>query len=174
MYKMPSMSLRSEEHTSELQSPSVISYAVFCLKKKRTRPSICLPLHHTSDSRGWSSTNAAETRSPLSSTTIIFFFSNRPPPRSTQLRTLFPYTTLFRSRDVVRRSAPLDFVRLEERGLERTGCDEIGRAHVRTPVTLSYLVCRLLLEKKKKITTSPSLSLSSINNKTIINIETLM
>src|SRR5881397_4100802 len=27
---------------------------------------------------------------------------------------------------------------------------EIGRAHVRTPVTLSHLVCRLLLEKKKK------------------------
>src|SRR5213595_4352413 len=26
---------RSEEHTSELQSPSVISYAVFCLKKKK-------------------------------------------------------------------------------------------------------------------------------------------
>ena len=26
---------RSEEHTSELQSPYVISYAVFCLKKKR-------------------------------------------------------------------------------------------------------------------------------------------
>src|SRR5213595_1512809 len=25
---------RSEEHTSELQTPSVISYAVFCLKKK--------------------------------------------------------------------------------------------------------------------------------------------
>ena len=28
--------------------------------------------------------------------------------------------------------------------------DEIGRAHVWTPVTLIYLVCRLLLEKKKK------------------------
>src|SRR5213595_2224602 len=27
--------IRSEEHTSELQSPSVISYAVFCLKKKK-------------------------------------------------------------------------------------------------------------------------------------------
>src|SRR5213079_1387932 len=27
---------RSEEHTSELQSPVVISYAVFCLKKKKT------------------------------------------------------------------------------------------------------------------------------------------
>ena len=27
--------LRSEEHTSELQSQSTISYAVFCLKKKK-------------------------------------------------------------------------------------------------------------------------------------------
>src|SRR5213595_4071663 len=30
-----STATRSEEHTSELQSPSVISYAVFCLKKKK-------------------------------------------------------------------------------------------------------------------------------------------
>src|SRR5213079_3769433 len=30
---------RSEEHTSELQSPVVISYAVFCLKKKKSRNS---------------------------------------------------------------------------------------------------------------------------------------
>src|ERR1051325_11922955 len=29
-------STRSEEHTSELQSPYVISYAVFCLKKNNT------------------------------------------------------------------------------------------------------------------------------------------
>src|SRR6188472_4751336 len=29
---------RSEEHTSELQSQSHISYAVFCLKKKKTQP----------------------------------------------------------------------------------------------------------------------------------------
>ena len=29
------VSLRSEEHTSELQSHSFISYAVFCLKKKK-------------------------------------------------------------------------------------------------------------------------------------------
>ena len=28
-------SIRSEEHTSELQSHSEISYAVFCLKKKK-------------------------------------------------------------------------------------------------------------------------------------------
>src|SRR3546814_5597789 len=30
--------LRSEEHTSELQSLMRISYAVFCLKKKRNNP----------------------------------------------------------------------------------------------------------------------------------------
>src|SRR3546814_6120760 len=32
---MPSQSPRSEEHTSELQSLMRISYAVFCLKKKK-------------------------------------------------------------------------------------------------------------------------------------------
>src|SRR3546814_2589894 len=31
---------------------------------------------------------------------------------------------------------------------------QIGRAHVRTPVTNAHLVCRLLLEKKKKTTTT--------------------
>ena len=31
------VSSRSEEHTSELQSPVPISYAVFCLKKKKNR-----------------------------------------------------------------------------------------------------------------------------------------
>src|SRR3546814_8058869 len=30
--------------------------------------------------------------------------------------------------------------------------DQIGRAHVGTPVTNAHLVCRLLLEKKKRIT----------------------
>src|SRR3546814_7810693 len=38
------MSLRSEEHTSELQSIMRISYAVFCLKKKTKRQQ-----HKTSD-----------------------------------------------------------------------------------------------------------------------------
>src|SRR3546814_2744454 len=33
---------RSEEHTSELQSLMRISYAVFCLKKKKNKPSIQL------------------------------------------------------------------------------------------------------------------------------------
>src|SRR3546814_10724298 len=35
----PLRGIRSEEHTSELQSLMRISYAVFCLKKKNTNPS---------------------------------------------------------------------------------------------------------------------------------------
>src|SRR3546814_10119135 len=34
---MPDLSRRSEEHTSELQSLMRISYAVFCLKKKKIK-----------------------------------------------------------------------------------------------------------------------------------------
>src|SRR3546814_5750659 len=43
---------RSEEHTSELQSLMRISYAVFCLKKKKTQQNInrtILPLSQASD-----------------------------------------------------------------------------------------------------------------------------
>src|SRR3546814_1594461 len=36
----PQMLIRSEEHTSELQSLMRISYAVFCLKKKNTTNNI--------------------------------------------------------------------------------------------------------------------------------------
>src|ERR1051326_9271487 len=46
-YFLRSSGERSEEHTSELQSHSFISYAVFCLKKKNTEQ---VPLLH-SDSR---------------------------------------------------------------------------------------------------------------------------
>src|SRR3546814_2148214 len=35
--KAPTSTLRSEEHTSELQSLMRISYAVFCLKKQKTQ-----------------------------------------------------------------------------------------------------------------------------------------
>src|SRR6056300_850013 len=42
---------RSEEHTSELQSHSEISYAVFCLKKKKDRKSTRLNSSHIQKSR---------------------------------------------------------------------------------------------------------------------------
>src|SRR3546814_1613478 len=45
---------RSEEHTSELQSLMRISYAVFCLKKKRqkpNRPNICTTHNSPKDNK---------------------------------------------------------------------------------------------------------------------------
>src|SRR5881409_3020293 len=84
-------SSRSEEHTSELQSQSHISYAVFCLKKKKRRldPGAALL-----DRRAH----------PRDQLLVFFFFCMiRRPPRSTRETTLFPYTTLFRSRGQVPR-----------------------------------------------------------------------
>src|SRR3546814_5065698 len=40
---IPTEDFRSEEHTSELQSLTRISYAVFCLKKKKTQPTKSYP-----------------------------------------------------------------------------------------------------------------------------------
>src|SRR3546814_1737539 len=45
------VAIRSEEHTSELQSLMRISYAVFCLKKKNTRKRNRLKYIHQSDKR---------------------------------------------------------------------------------------------------------------------------
>src|SRR5213079_533725 len=81
---------RSEEHTSELQSPVVISYAVFCLKKKnndRTNTDSSLLSRRTYCCR-WPSPTASPS---------FFFLIIRRPPTYTQQPTLFPYTTLFRS-----------------------------------------------------------------------------
>src|SRR5213083_1317624 len=80
-------SSRSEEHTSELQSLAVISYAVCCLKKK----------HWCSPFATWSTTQPAKPCRCGGSSCSFFFLMIRRPPGSTQQRTLFPYTTLFRS-----------------------------------------------------------------------------
>src|SRR2546425_6492722 len=67
----------------------------------------------------------------------------RRPPRST----LFPYTTLFRSRVV---EGDLG-VRRQRGGLrERVVAGERSEEHTSELQSLAYLVCRLLLEKKKK------------------------
>src|SRR3546814_3591318 len=47
MLTAPLLSMRSEEHTSELQSLMRISYAVFCLKKKKKTTNYRLNLQHT-------------------------------------------------------------------------------------------------------------------------------
>src|SRR5438445_5618328 len=69
----------------------------------------------------------------------------RRPPRST----LFPYTTLFRSGDL---EAPLDAAGegLHERaGAIRKLDDARSEEHTSELQSRQYLVCRLLLEKKK-------------------------
>src|SRR2546425_6310169 len=87
---------------------------------------------------------------------LFFFLMIRRPPRST----LFPYTTLFRS--VFGRAGPHTH-RVRDRAVRRPAArllrrvgpaDSLrGRArseeHTSELQSLAYLVCRLLLEKKK-------------------------
>src|SRR5213595_4148406 len=78
---------------------------------------------------------------------FFFFFSLmiRRPPRSTQLRTLFPYTTLFRSpspRHRLRLPEPLQNAR-DDRSEEHT-------SEVQSPSVISYAVFCLKKKKKKK------------------------
>src|SRR5438876_3688265 len=77
---------------------------------------------------------------------FFFFLMIRPPPRST----LFPYTTLFRSESrgppgqSGRSRGPLHRVGYRPRCVPRS---EEHTSELQSPV---HLVCRLLLEKKKK------------------------
>src|SRR5210317_1946036 len=101
------MFLRSEEHTSELQSHSEISYAVFCLKKKKTvimlPAAIFMGLLLSLASRLFL-VDVKKLRTRLVVSSFLFFLMIRRPPRSTPYPTLFPYTTLFRSTPVTFRN----------------------------------------------------------------------
>src|SRR5438034_2916911 len=85
---------------------------------------------------------------PITHVPILFFSMIRRPPRST----LFPYTTLFRSASDRRRTAPPSRGRRRPPGrwslpVSRQRSEE----HTSELQSHSDLVCRLLLEKKKKI-----------------------
>src|SRR5213082_88764 len=82
---------RSEEHTSELQSPDTISYAVFCLKKKKYKGQ--MSRRQAREATDWLS----EQSGVRIVVAHFLFIVMRRPPRSTLCQTLFPYTTLFRS-----------------------------------------------------------------------------
>src|SRR5216117_3602824 len=66
--------VRSEEHTSELQSPFLISYAVFCLKKKTNASSMLARVRRSIwlDSKKTPQTSAKSHR-------CVFFFKATPP-----------------------------------------------------------------------------------------------
>src|SRR5438309_9141119 len=77
---------------------------------------------------------------------FFFFLMIRRPPRST----LFPYTTLFRSKDVADRLAEA-FGRVLHARIQPAVAAVPGRSEEHTSELQSqfHLVCRLLLEKKK-------------------------
>src|SRR3546814_6926300 len=111
----------------------------------------------------------------LSLSIVLCYFMIRRPQRSPRTDTLLSYTTLFRSpwrwlnfvfvhHRHQHLSPDLRFRRPDTAGAigrfgfaeqpdglagHVSGQAEIGRAHVRTPVTNAHHVCRLLLDKKK-------------------------
>src|SRR5437870_6465508 len=75
----------------------------------------------------------------------------RRPPRST----LFPYTTLFRSHKKLGTKGPVEpeiMVKQLDNNLRQ---GERSEEHTSELQSRGHLVCRLLLEKKKKVATSP-------------------
>src|SRR5256885_11197974 len=83
----------------------------------------------------------------VNATSIFFFLMIRRPPRST----LFPYTTLFRSRLAPGRPRRPGAARARVDGADRRRRrrSEEHTSELQSPCNL---VCRLLLEKKKKNT----------------------
>src|SRR2546421_12935561 len=79
---------------------------------------------------------------------FFFFLMIRRPPRST----LFPYTTLFRSRAIRRGLSESDARRGQTPGPSNNmaGIPPRSEEHTSELQSRSDLVCRLLLEKKKK------------------------
>src|SRR5690348_18082248 len=89
---------------------------------------------------------------------FFFFLMIRRPPRST----LFPYTTLFRSRAVgPRTGSPTPPPTAGSSGSRAAGRSEEHTSELQSPV---HLVCRLLLEKKKK--KKKSIYIQHINKQT--------
>src|SRR5437660_2022252 len=86
----------------------------------------------------------------------FFFLMIRRPPRST----LFPYTTLFRS--LARRgSCPASFSR-SQMSVVRRSCQR-SEEHTSELQSRGHLVCRLLLEKKKKMKNHTNTSYAESN-----------
>src|SRR5258708_1629033 len=161
--------VRKDRKSTRLNSShQIISYAVFCLKKKKQSGQNDNS-HRPLQIRAVSGLVTHPLRQPharhvlrcdpLSADhrhCLFFFLMIRRPPRST----LFPYTTLFRSSTPERRAAggctqsraarqtPLGVRRLAPAtGSQRS---EEHTSELQSP---DHLVCRLLLEKKKTIWT---------------------
>src|SRR3954449_12394194 len=148
--------LRSEEHTSELQSHSHLVCRLLLEKKNYHK-------HVSPPTRTWTSRECRRARSHTAAPSApaaasdgghvaygfthrggFFFLMIRRPPRST----LFPYTTLFRSRVCGVEAEQLCGIALE--GGRRLALR--SEEHTSELQSHSHLVCRLLLGKKREQT----------------------
>src|SRR6266480_1480305 len=147
--------LRSEEHTSELQSHVNLVCRLLLEKKKKNKLSVYISIQIQSEILPIDNLHSSSYTAMLfdllvltrvfiadSLLSLFFFLMIRRPPRST----LFPYTTLFRSWSSCRPDHPVRWLRRPRHSRSEEHTSEL-QSHVN-------LVCRLLLEKKKK-TTSP-------------------
>src|SRR5437870_7761568 len=92
-----------------------------------------------------------------------FFLLIRPPPRST----LFPYTTLFRSGGDARLPGVQELAPDDPLGGARhvrRGVHDRSEEHTSELQSRGHLVCRLLLEKKKKQNTRNQINKSNVNH----------
>src|SRR6201989_3665814 len=80
-------------------------------------------------------------RDPRQTAQSVFFLMIRRPPRSP----LFPYTTLFRSSDILTSEGDID-LQAPPRGRHAAVRSEEHTSELQSPM---YLVCRLLLGKNK-------------------------
>src|SRR6266511_4356828 len=142
-----------DRKSTRLNSSHVkISYAVFCLKKKKTRNERIADFEHAFETERPIRRNRlaqgilGDDDSHSRLLTVIpflyfFFLMIRRPPRST----LFPYTTLFRSPEGVKRFRPS--LHVED---EAMNARDRSEEHTSELQSRENLVCRLLLAKKKK------------------------
>src|ERR1017187_7557158 len=150
--------VREIDRKSTRLNPShrCISYAVFCLKKRNFFPGfapayVLLDGFAREDCFDQILQEATATFPPakrLACQYFFFFLMIRRPPRST----LFPYTTLFRSRTSLFTASS---------GTTVGGCGLVitrSEEHTSELQSPMYLVCRLLLEKKKKLKSAENLN----------------
>src|SRR3990170_6599819 len=131
-------------------SHQIISYAVFCLKKKRrmsgrrrVRRRVCGCGRVGGCGRGrrrMRGRRRVRRRVWVCGRVCVFFLMIRRPPRST----LFPYTTLFRSSSGIDDMIGADSALLADYIPTAAGRSEEHTSELQSP---DHLVCRLLLEK---------------------------
>src|SRR6056297_1636183 len=152
---------RSEEHTSELQSLRRISYAVFCLKKKKNRvPDLFRRVPrvrcHRTEPRDIPTLLPVRGFAPVGESICeagcVFFFND---PAPTEIYTYCHTLSLLDALPILRRhllrhcgAGRLAVV--PARAAARAGGARSEEHTSGTPVTPENLVCRLLLEKKKE------------------------